>query len=340
MFHRACAAGITRLLACSLFLLPLPALLTGCSTTSPVPEVWGRVDAKEVDINSKIPGRVIQVLVKEGDTVKKGQVLAHIDKRDIVAQVNQARAAIQALEAQAGQAATTTELQDQTARTGLETARAQLVKATADLGLAESDYKRYSRLAASGSISRQLFENYEARYKAAQAGYTQALSAVTRAEAGLMQTDISRMNENAAHGRLAQSKAFLQQVEVALDETEIRAPFDGIITAKYVEEGAMVSSGMPIVAIQDPNDNWVSLKVKETELGQYKLQQAVVLQGRDSSLKVKGTIVDISKKAEFATYRATNERGDNDIITFNVKIQVNSDKLRPGMRFKVIHGEN
>ena len=131
----------------------------------------------------------------------------------------------------------------------------------------------------------------------------------------------------------------LQQVEVALDETEIRAPFDGLVTTKYVEEGAMVSQGMPLVAIQDPLDNWINLKVKETELSRYSLQQVVRLQGRDNLLTVKGTIVDISKKAEFATYRSTNERNDNDIITFNVKIQVNADTLRPGMRFKLLDGE-
>ena len=98
----------------------------------------------------------------------------------------------------------------------------------------------------------------------------------------------------------------------------------------------MVSSGMPLVAIQDPNDNWVNIKVKETELNKYQVRQSVELQGRDDMLRVQGTIVDVSKKAEFATYRSTNERDDNDIITFNVKIKVNSDKLRPGMRFKVI----
>ena len=101
----------------------------------------------------------------------------------------------------------------------------------------------------------------------------------------------------------------------------------------------MVSSGMPLVAVQDPTDNWVNLKVKETELSKYQINQPIQLQGRDSKLKVQGTIIDISKKPEFATYRATNERGDNDIITFNVKIQINSDKLRPGMRFKVIDGD-
>ena len=117
-------------------------------------------------------------------------------------------------------------------------------------------------------------------------------------------------------------------------------PFDGIITTKYANEGAMMSTGMPIVAVQDPKDNWVNLKVKETELGEYKVGEKVTLQGRNKDLKIQGTIVDISKKPNFATFRATSERGDaSDIIAFNVKIQTDSDKVRPGMRFKLASKE-
>jgi HlyD family secretion protein len=172
----------------------------------------------------------------------------------------------------------------------------------------------------------------------AQAAYNQAQANVEAAQAGVLQNNVNMANEEAAKSKTTQAQAALQQVDVALDETEIRAPFDGIITSKYVEEGAMVSQGMPIVAIQDPLDNWVNLKVKETDLSKYFIQQVIKLQGRNSQLLIDGTVIDISKKPEFATYRATDERGDTDIITFNVKIQVNSDKIRPGMRFKLVNG--
>lgn len=315
-------------------------ILGGCSVGTTAKEVWGRAEAKEVDINSKIPGRVLSLTVKEGDLVEKGQILARIDNRDIIAQANQAKAAIQAMEAQRVQASTATSLQGQTAPSAVDAATAQLNKAASDLNLAEADYKRYSKLVKSGSISRQLFDTYEARYEGAKSGYEQAEINLTRAKSGLLQISMSQDNEATIQGRVQQSQAALQQVEVALDETVIKAPFSGIVTAKYVEEGAMVSSGMPLVAIQDTEDNWVNIKVKETELSKYQVGQPIELQGRDGVLRVQGTIVDISKKPEFATYRATNERDDNDIITFNVKIKVNSDKLRPGMRFKIIDEGN
>jgi HlyD family secretion protein len=331
-------ASANRITAYILVAAVAAAILGGCSGTAEK-EVWGRAEAKEVDVNSKIPGRVLALMVKEGDRVEKGQVLARIDNRDIVAQANQARAAVRALEAQILQAATATSLQEQTAQAAVDTAQAQVTKAAADLRLAEADYRRFSKLVKSGSVSRQLFETYQARYEAAQANYAQAESSLAKAQAGLLQVAMSRNNEQTALGKLQQSQAALQQVEVALDETEIKAPFAGIVTAKYVEEGAMVSTGMPLVAVQDPLDNWVNVKVKETELGRYRVGQALKLQGRDGALTVEGTIVDISKKPEFATYRATSERGDGDIITFNVKVRVNSDKLRPGMRFRIADGE-
>ena len=84
MIRRNYTAGITRWLAYGLLIPLISTMLVGCSTTSTSQEVWGRVDAKEVDVNSKIPGRVVSMLVKEGDIVTKGQVLARIDNRDIV----------------------------------------------------------------------------------------------------------------------------------------------------------------------------------------------------------------------------------------------------------------
>ena len=211
---------------------------------------------------------------------------------------------------------------------------------SSNLELASADYQRYQELVSEGAVPQQTFENYRTKYEVAQAALNQAKAGVSKANSALLQTDANQANEAAVAKKIAQAQAVLEQLEVSLDETEIKAPFDGVITAKYVEEGSMISQGTPIVAIQDPTDNWVDLKVPETELSRYALNQQVTLVGRDEKTKVTGTITDISKKAEFATQRATSERGDDsDIISFNVKIQVDSDLLRPGMRFRITNGE-
>lgn len=321
-----------------LILLVFANFITGCSKNTQVQEVWGRAEAKEVDVNSKVPGRVISLFVKEGDQVEKGQLLARIDNRDIVAKTNQAKAGVDALESQLAQSSTVTALQDQTLQATLASSKAQLANAQTNLSLTEKDVNRFNELAASGAVSQQIVDGYRAKYESAQANYNVAQAGVAAAQASLLQSKANRENEAVVQGKIMQAKAAVTEVEVYLDETEIRAPFSGIVTTKYIEQGAMISTGTPIVAIQDPLDNWVNIKVKETDLGNYQLKQTLDLEGRDANLKLSGTIIDISKKPEFATYRATSERGDNDIITFNVKIQVNSEKIRPGMRFKLLNG--
>ena len=308
----------------------------GCGSQAESKVEWGRADAKEIDVNSKVAGRVVELLVKEGDEVKAGQVIARIDKRDLEAKKAGYEANIAAIEAQQLQAASVTSMQTGTTQSALAAAQHAQDKAASDLALAQADYQRYSDLVASGAVSRQVFEQYQTKYEVAQSTYEQAGASVRQAQAALGQRDVDTANEAATAKKLEQAQAALQEVEVSLDETEIRAPFDGVITEKYVEEGSMISNGTPLVAVQDPTDNWVDLKVPETQLADFRVGQDLTLVGRDGKTKVTGTITDISKKAEFATQRATSERGDaSDIVSFNVKIQINDPVLRPGMRFRL-----
>jgi len=227
-------------------------------------------------------------------------------------------------------------MQSGTTTSALEQAQSAENKARSDLALAEADYNRFSELVAEGAVAQQVFDQYATKYEVAQATFKQASAAVAQAQAGLGQTAVNQANEAATARKLEQAQAALQQIEVSLDETEIKAPFDGVITEKYVEEGSMISNGTPLVAVQDPTDNWVDIKVPETQLSRFSLGDEITLVARDGETKVTGTITDISKKAEFATQRATSERGDaTDIVSFNVKIQIDSPVLRPGMRFRL-----
>lgn len=249
--------------------------------------VWGQADATEISINTKIPGRLVDLYVQEGVRVHKGDVLAQIDAREVSAMNAAAKAKISA-------------------------AKAARLQAEANLDQARRDLARYEELYRAGAISRSMYENLQSK--------CDILAAVC---------------EQAEANVEASTEAFNQSA-VNVGETVITAPFDGIVTTKYVDAGAMVSTGMPIVGLQDPSKNWVNFKVKETDLDKYKLNSEVTLYGRNKDLQVKGTIVDISQKPNFATYRATSERGDDqDIITYNVKVQVNDPRIHPGMRFRM-----
>ena len=270
-------------------LLAVAILNLGCDSEKSSEEkiTWGRADAKEINLTSKIPGRVVKLNVAEGARVNRGDIIAQIDQRDLLAQKSQ-------IEARCRESQATLEI------------------AKSDLELARADLNRYEMLIRENAIARQTFEQYRTKY------------------------DVALSNCNLAEAATSQAEAALEQIEISLDETEIKIPFDGIITEKYVEEGSMISQGSPIVSIQDPLDNWIDLKIPETELKDFRLNQRLELLARDGETRIEGKVVDISRKAEFATQRATSERGsDSDIMTFNVKIQTDNEFVRPGMRFKL-----
>lgn len=115
-----------------LLALSVVCLASGCSLQKEAAsdELWGRADAKETDINSKVAGRVVQLRVKEGDTVKQGDIIAYIDQRDLLAQKAQAEANIKALQAQVRQSGVVTDLQDSTSKSQVDTASAGLDSAS------------------------------------------------------------------------------------------------------------------------------------------------------------------------------------------------------------------
>ena len=127
-----------------------------------------------------------------------------------------------------------------------------------------------------------------------------------------------------------------QAVLAAAIATEIFAPFAGVITKKFAEEGVLISPTVPLYSLQDTADNWIDFKISETELKNFSLGDAMTLEGRDGSTQIFGTVESIRRKADFATQKATSERGDPDIIAFNVKIRTDNPNVWPGMRFRIL----
>ena len=97
-----------------------------------------------------------------------------------------------------------------------------------------------------------------------------------------------------------QAQALQSQPDSAnlnLHETEIHAPFDGIITNKYVEEGSLISSSVPLYSLQDRADNWVDFKIKETDINNFTVGDKIQMQGRNDSVKLYGTVESILSRS-------------------------------------------
>ncbi len=296
---------------------------------------WGMADAKEINVNSKVGGRVIQILAAEGDAVRQGQLLARIDSEFQEPQQRQAQAAIAAQVAQLQQLIISSNEAEGTLNAALQNAQAQLKRAETSMRLAEKNELRFRELLNQSAIAEQTYDTYKMQLEDSQAAYNAALANVESARVALLKNEENRAAQDASRQQIESLKSQLESVNLNIKETEILAPFDGIITKKYVEEGALISSSVPLFSIQDPKNNWVDFKIKETEINNYKVGEKFDLTGRNGTLKISGTVESIRRKADFATQKATSERGDTDIIAFNVKIRTDSENVWPGMRFTI-----
>lgn len=299
-------------------------------------ELWGMADAKEININSKVSGRIVELLVDEGDEVKQGQIIARIDQDYQQPQQRQAQASLAAQYAQLQQVIIASQSAQGTLDANLKAAEAKLNQANTAVNLAAKDEVRYRELLNANAIAVQLYDTYKSVLDDALAAQDAAKANVESAKSALLQNQQNQAQIQAAREQAQALQSQLDSVNVNLEETEIRAPFDGIITNKYVEEGSLVSSTVPIFSLQDRHDNWIDFKVSETDLNKFAIGDKVMLQGRNDSLLIDGVVESIRRKGDFATQKATSERSDVDIMAFNVKIRTNNDSVWSGMRFKIL----
>lgn len=275
--------------------------------------VQGNIKTEEVDLNSKIAGLVDQVLVQEGQEVKKGDKLIVLSSESIKAKKQQAEAATAAAEA--------------TYQKAVNGARSQEVaQAKAGFDLAEKTYQRIKTLYEQEAVSANTYDQVYAQYTAAKETYDMALQGA-RSE-----------DKAAAEALVQQAKAATAEVQTYLDDAVIKASMDGTVTQLNVDEGELVSTGMPLATLTSNTKPYVEINVKETDLGQVHVGDTVDITVAAYKNKVfKGKIVNVNQKPDFATKRATNDNGDFDVLSYGVKIEfVDMNKeLYPGMTVMV-----
>jgi HlyD family secretion protein len=147
----------------------------------------------------------------------------------------------------------------------------------------------------------------------------------------------------AAEALVEQAKAATEEVQTYLDDTVIKAPMDGTVIALNVNEGELVSSGMPLATLTSNKKPYVEINVKETDLGQVRLggEVKITISAYPDDV-FKGKIVNVNQKPDFATKRATNNNGDFDVLSYKVKVELTGiDKeLYPGMTVMVDLGKS
>lgn len=312
---------------------PQPIVLTGIVTTN------------DVVASSQIQGQLAQVPVKEGDSVKAGQLLAVIEpeelradesyylhtERGTAAQVAQAEAELKYQETQ-------TRDQIKQAEAGLASAQAQEDEAKADLELDRLNYQRAQGLYGEKIDSQQTLDQARATFEAQQA-HVESLqkqvevqrAAVALARSNEDQITVRRSQLQAMERQRAAAGAQMSKAQVRLDYTEIRAPISGVISVLAARQGEVVNIGQPIVSIVNPDDLWVRADVPETFLDRIRLGDRMKVRFPDG-MERGGIVFFRGVDADYATQRDVSQ-SKRDIKTFELRLRVdNSDRrLWPGL---------
>jgi multidrug resistance efflux pump len=299
--------------------------LSGCGPSGPLPFA-GFVDAPVAAVASQVAGRVEAIPVREGDRVRRGQLLAQIDAREREAQLEQA----QALREQAREALKEARANLEAALPTVSAASADVARARATLDEAEANFRRAGDLAAGGAASPQQVDAARARFLEARAAW-QSLGAARTSLQGRVAAARAAVANAQAASRTAEAAVRVAEVQVA--QSRIASPFDGVVVSRNLEEGEWAAPGTPVVTVEDRTRLWVRIDADETAVGAIRIggpaQIAVVaLPGR----KLRGHVVEVGAEGDFALNRDV-KRGRPDVRTFRVRVAVDeaAEELRPGM---------
>ena len=310
----------------------------------------GTVDANEVLVGAKIPGRIQTLTVQEGEHVQAGQLIAVIESDDLAAAHSAAEATVTSQQEKLHE---TVETQRQTqgevtsatgnAAAQLRAAQATLVQAQANLAKQQADTPRTVALAQQGIMSKQASDEAKAALEADVAAVDAAKHQVDAAEASLRQSHAHELSAAAAlrtvestRAQVANAEALAKQAGVELGYARVYAPVTGRVNTWAARQGEVVSAGEPIVTIMDLSQTWVYAPLPETQADIVQLGDSlrVVM---PSGATVQGKVIAKSALADFATQRDINGGRKRDIRTVQIKLLIPNEGERfvPGMTANV-----
>lgn len=283
----------------------------------------GTVEATEADLGFQAGGRVMEVVPREGDVVQQGDVIARIEQDELRARRDAAAAQLQAARAQLAElehGARPAERRQ--AQSTFEAARRRMLEAQASLN-------RTRRLYEGGAASREALDHAETAYTVARAQADQAQQQQSLVEEGPRAERIE-----AQRALVRQAEASLNQVDAALDNATVRAPFAGVVTMRHREPGEAIAPGLPVITLLNTADRWVRIYVREDRVGRLRLgQSAQIRSDSHPDSTYAGRITYISSQAEF-TPRNVQTAEDRVKLVYAVKVAITGDRanhLKPGV---------
>ena len=279
--------------------------------------IQGTVECTTYKASSKVPGRIDDMKVEQGDRVEKGQLLYTLSTPELEAKLQQAEAVKSAAAALDQAAIAGARIQQ------IEAAMNMWEKAQAGLELARKTYERVKNLYEQGVVPEQKMDEASANYKAMEAT---ALAA--KAQYNLAMDGARKEDKEAAAARVRQAEGAVSEVESYISDAMVYSPVTGEVSTIIAEQGELVGSGYPVVAILDMSDMWVTFNIKETLLPAIRVGTRMSGYVPALGYDVEFEVTYIAVQADFATWSATRTQGGFDIRTFAVKAKPDRKSTR------------
>jgi len=284
--------------------------------------IQGQVEVTEYRVSSKVPGRILELRVSEGDYVKAGDTLAILDAPEVRAKMEQARSA------ESAAAALELKAQNGARKEQIQGAYSVLQQAKAGYEIAEKSYQRIQRLYDEGVMSAQKRDEVYANYKAMEAQMKAAQSQYDMAVNG------ARMEDKlAAAAQVGRAKGAVQEVNSYIHETVQIAQKEGEVANIYPKVGELVGTGSPIMSIAVMDDMWGTFNVREDQLNGMNVGSEFTVFVPAFNKEIKMKVYYLKDQGSYAVWKATKANGQYDLKTFEVKARPieKLDGLRPGM---------
>ena len=284
--------------------------------------IQGEIEVSEYRVSSKVPGRILELRVKEGDYVHVGDTLAILDAPEVEAKKAQAQSAEEAASAMKLMADNGARQQQ------IQGAYEVWQQAKAGLDIAKKTYERVQRLFNEGVMSAQKRDEALAQYKAYEAQEKAAKSQYDMAKEGARKEE--RM---AAAAQVNRAKGAVQEVSSYINETVQVAQIEGEVSDIYPKVGELVGTGSPIMSISIMSDVWGTFNVREDQLNGLKIGSEFTAFSPAFKKDVKMKVYYIKDQGSYAVWKATKSNGQYDLKTFEVKARpvTKMEGLRPGM---------
>jgi len=280
----------------------------------------GRLEATPIDIATRSGGRILAVMVQEGDDVLAGQVLVRMDTASLQAEADRARAAVR----QAEQARATALAALAQRRQAIETANAVVGQRQADVALTSRQWDRTQELVAQGFLPPQKLDEARAQLQGARAALAVARSQVAEARTGLS-TAQAQITETEAAIEAAQ--ASVRRVEADMADTELKAPRAGRVQVRAAQPGEVIGAGARVLSLVDLSDVHMSFFLPEVAAGRLPIgAEARIVLDAAPQYVIPAKVSFVASVAQF-TPKTVETASERQKLVFKVRAQVPPELL-------------